>query len=580
MLPGLLIIAGLRASMPNVLLAQPGPVDGGDQFTASPPSLSFGDQKVSSLSSPQTITITASTGLPGDFAFTVTGQDAGDFIQANTSEGGSFGFIYEVVAFMPRLPGPKSAVLTIADTNSNGASTVVIPLTGNSVMSGTFEIVNSLTAKVLDVAGRSASNGTLIEQNSFDGLVRQQWEFVPTAGGYFKILNAATRKVLDVTGESTADGAQTQLWDYLGGANQQWQVVPVDDVHYKIVNQLSGKVLDVRNGSTANGTPIQQWDYLGDPQQLWALIPQNPYNVANTWSGKVLDVTDGSTDNGALVQQSSVNGNRQQQWQFVPVGRGYYAILNRITGKVLDDVDNSTSDGTFIQQWDYLRTPNQQWQLMPLTAQDSHGFLISNALNFEIVNRLSGKVLDNTGSSTSNGSVIQQWSYLGNANQQWQLVPLVSYNIKNLFSNLVLDVRGGSTANGAFVQQWASNGNLQQQWQAVPVSPVSEIPPVRFPRAIGSAYFAFINVLTGKALTVKGGSTSNGALIDQAEYSSAPNQQWFVQPVSGFNGVYEIRNARSGKALDDTKLSNGTLMQQWDYVGGANQSWEFVPVSH
>lgn len=82
--------------------------------------------------------------------------------------------------------------------------------------------------------------------------------------------------------------------------------------------------------------------------------------------------------------------------------------------------------------------------------------------------------------------MIQQWDYLGSANQQWQFVPLVSYNVKNAFSNLVLDVRGGSTANGTFVQQWTSNGNLQQQWQAVPVSPFSEIPPVRFPTAIGS----------------------------------------------------------------------------------------------
>jgi hypothetical protein len=102
---GLLIIAGLRVSMPDVLLAQ---AAGADQFTALPftalpftalpftalpftalpftalpftalpSSLSFGDQKVVSLSSPQTITITASTGLTGDFTFALAGTDAGD----------------------------------------------------------------------------------------------------------------------------------------------------------------------------------------------------------------------------------------------------------------------------------------------------------------------------------------------------------------------------------------------------------------------------------------------------------------------------------------------------------------------
>jgi hypothetical protein len=88
--------------------------------------------------------------------------------------------------------------------------------------------------------------------------------------------------------------------------------------------------------------------------------------------------------------------------------------------------------------------------------------------------------------------------------------------------------------------------------------------------------------LTGKALAVSGGSTLNGALINQSEYTSAGNQQWLIEPISGSNGVYEILNKQSGKALDDTNFStsNGTLIQQWDYVGGTNQAWEFVPVSN
>jgi hypothetical protein len=302
---------------------------------------------------------------------------------------------------MPRLPGTKSAALTIADTNRNGVSKLAIPLTGNSVLTGTFEFVNGLTANVLDIATLPHRTERSLNRAHSTDFPDSNGNLCRAIGGNYKIVNAATGKVVDVTGESTANGAQIQEWDYLGGANQQWQVVPVDDVHYKIVNRLSGRVLDVRDGSALNGTPIQQWDYLGDPQQLWVLIPVQPYNIANTWSGKVLDVTDGSSENGALVQQWSVNGNKQQQWQIVPVGGGYYAILNRLTGKVLDDLDDSTSDGTLIQQWDYLRGPNQQWQLAPLTARDSHAFFISNALNFEIINRRSGKVLDDTGDSTS-----------------------------------------------------------------------------------------------------------------------------------------------------------------------------------
>jgi hypothetical protein len=204
------------------------------------------------------------------------------------------------------------------------------------------------------------------------------------------------------------------------GADQEWQLAAVDGVHYKIVSRLSGKVLDVTAGSALEGTPIQQWRYLANPQQLWVLIPVKRYQILNAWSGKTLDVTGGSTENGALIQQWAANGNKQQQWQLIPVGSGYYAVLNYLTGKVLDVYGLSTSNGAFIQQWKYLQGLNQQWKLVPLTVTDSSGSFVSNALNFKIVNRLSGKVLDDTGFSQSNGTLIQQWTSLGGANQQWR----------------------------------------------------------------------------------------------------------------------------------------------------------------
>ncbi len=47
---------------------------------------------------------------------------------------------------------------------------------------------------------------------------------------------------------------------------------------------------------------------------------------------------------------------------------------------------------------------------------------------FYIVNMESGKALDNTGSSTSNGNLIQQWQPTGQANQVWNIVSLPDGN--------------------------------------------------------------------------------------------------------------------------------------------------------
>jgi hypothetical protein len=472
---------------------------GSNQFTVMPSSLSFGDQKVASLSAPRTIMIATLAGSPGEFTFAITGADAADFMQANTSEYLSLGFAYATLAFMPRFPGTKSASLTI----TRSGATVAVPLTGNAVLTGTFEIVNSLTGKVLDVAGGSTSNGALIEQNSPSGRPPQQWRFVQTGGGYYRIVNVSTGKAVNVTGESTTNGTQIEQWNChavyltwnasvsqgivgynvyrgtasggpyirlnsklvlatsyvdiavqsgqtyyyvttavngnemesarsdvakattpLSASDQEWELVAVDAVHYKIVSKLSGKVLDVTGGSEVNGTPVQQWRYLGNPQQRWVLIPVQPYYIANAWSGKVLDVPNGSSEDGALVQQWSANRNKQQDWQFLPVGGQYYALLNFLTGKVLDVSGFSTSNGALIQQGQYLQGGNQQWKLVPLTVKDSLGGFIFGALNFKLLNRLSGKVLDDTGFSLSDGTVMQQWTYVGGANQQWRFVPV------------------------------------------------------------------------------------------------------------------------------------------------------------
>ena len=128
----------------------------------------------------------------------------------------------------------------------------------------------------------------------------------------------------------------------------------------------------------------------------------------------------------------------------------YYEIVNTNSGKVLDVSGVSAANGAWIQQWDYVGGANQQWQLVSI-----------DGTYYRIVNKNSGKVLDVVGVSSANGALIQQWDYLGGPNQQWQLVPVDSsgdYEIVNKNSGKVLDVAGVSTANGALIQQWSYLG--------------------------------------------------------------------------------------------------------------------------
>jgi len=137
----------------------------------------------------------------------------------------------------------------------------------------------------------------------------------------------------------------------------------------------------------------------------------------------------------------------------------YYKIVNKNSGKVLDLSGPSGSNGGNIDQWGYNPNASQQyWQLVDLGG----GY-------WKIVNKYSGLVLDVSGASTANGGNVQQWAWTGGTNQQWQITDLTTgwYKFTARHSSKALDVNGSSMADGANVQQWDWNSGANQQWQFV-----------------------------------------------------------------------------------------------------------------
>ena len=98
---------------------------------------------------------------------------------------------------------------------------------------------------------------------------------------------------------------------------------------------------------------------------------------------------------------------------------------------------------------------NQQWQIVAVSGN-----------LFKIVNRNSGKVLDDNNNSHSRGTQLVQWTWNGGSNQLWSFeqTPTGSYVVHNAGSGQVLEVGGASTTAGASVDQWMSLGQINQQW--------------------------------------------------------------------------------------------------------------------
>ncbi|MGC0342417.1 glycosyl hydrolase family 95 catalytic domain-containing protein [Streptomyces sp. SLBN-8D4] len=138
---------------------------------------------------------------------------------------------------------------------------------------------------------------------------------------------------------------------------------------------------------------------------------------------------------------------------------GPFKLVNRKSGKVMDVSGSSASDGGPVIQYTWSGGANQQWKLLP----DHDG-------SFRLSNVNSGKVLDVPGSSTSNGTALDQSSDANGTHQWWKLVPAATsgyYRLVNIKSGLCADVQSGSTADGAKIIQWPANGGSNQEWQPV-----------------------------------------------------------------------------------------------------------------
>jgi len=160
-----------------------------------------------------------------------------------------------------------------------------------------------------------------------------------------------------------------------------------------------------------------------------------------------------------FVNEYFEKGNDDAKKSAPTTGKTYY-IQNVHSGKYLDVSGYSTSNGGDIHQWELTGGSNQKWNITAVGGS-----------YYKITSVHSGKVLDIAGHSTSDGGEIHQWQYFGNDNQKFSFSGSTSagYKIKNKGSNKVVDVSGWSTSNGGKVHQWADNNTNNQRWRFIEV---------------------------------------------------------------------------------------------------------------
>jgi hypothetical protein len=141
------------------------------------------------------------------------------------------------------------------------------------------------------------------------------------------------------------------------------------------------------------------------------------------------------------------------------------------------------------------------------------------------------------------------------------LIPNGTYVVESVYSGLVIDDPGSSKTDGEDMQQYTRNNGTNQQWTVT---------------NLGGNVITLTNVASGQLLDVAGASKANSALVDQWPANDHTNQLWNVISLGG--GNFELTSVNSGLALDVVGglKTVGAKIDQYPYGGNAWQQWKFT----
>lgn len=139
----------------------------------------------------------------------------------------------------------------------------------------------------------------------------------------------------------------------------------------------------------------------------------------------------------------------------------------------------------------------------------------------KIMSAKSGRVIDVPGGHGP-GTVLQQWEYLDNNNQEWFFDDIDGEpGIFKIYSTLGFCMEMVGDQDGSEVQanKWEGDGRDTQKWRVI--KEMDEL----------CSCFVIQNKVNGRVITVDGGSIDQGASIRCCDWQQTENQKWFITPI-------------------------------------------------
>jgi hypothetical protein len=174
--------------------------------------------------------------------------------------------------------GMASFKFTVTDSEGDAmtqtVTVLVTPGTGSAppLANGIYELVNVHSGLALDAFGQGLTNGTEIDQWSWNGGANQEWVVTNIGSSTYTI--AGVQSGLYVHAPETTEGTFVELYSSNGASSQQWVITPTASGNFNIMGVQSGYLLDGFNNDTTNGSRVDIWPSNGGENQEWTFTPR------------------------------------------------------------------------------------------------------------------------------------------------------------------------------------------------------------------------------------------------------------------------------------------------------------------
>ena len=404
-------------------------------------------------------TDTTGTGAGYDLGWTGSGQS----FKYTVNSAGAGTYTVSLRVASPSGVTDGLHIANLAGTNLSGD--INVPDTGG------WQDWATVTATVSLPAGTQ----TLVVDQDNGGWNLHDMSFAPSGvtSSWFEVVNQASGLCATAAGGSTANGTAVDETACTSAADQLWRFMPTSvSGEYEVVNdnsQSEGESWNITGGvsATAVGDTLQTWNYggTGNTNALFAADPGSSGNytfVADN-SGLCLDAP--STASGTQLEQNTCNSTTAESFTLVPNSgidtSAWYEVVNENSGLCATATGSSTANGTAVEDTACTGATSQLWQFVATSVSGEYEVLNDNAQS-------EGESWNITGGTTATapGDLLQTWNYGGTGNTNALFAAALQYSGYYSFTadNSSLCIAIPSTSSGTQLEQNTCDGTASQAY--------------------------------------------------------------------------------------------------------------------